>query len=139
MELKDLICEPPNVILKQEATAMDAIAAIVENEVTSVVINRMDSEDAFGIITTKDIIRNVIAKGLDPNEVEVTDICSKPLISVNNIELDIRWVAKKMMYENVSRIAVFEKEDLRCLISDIDILKALATEMKKSTSKRKKG
>lgn len=135
MELKDLLGEPPNIVLDQNASAMDAITAMIENDISSVIVDREDSEDAFGIVTTKDIISYVIAKGLDPNEVKIVDICSKPLISLNNVELDIRWVAKKMADEDVSRLAVFDGEELCCIVSDVDILKAVSEKLKEKASK----
>lgn len=134
MELKHLLGEPPHIVLDQNASAMDAIAAMVENDISSIIVDREDSEDAFGIVTTKDIIGYVIAKGLDPNDVKIVDICSKPLISLNNVELDIRWVAKKMSDEDVSRLAVFDGEDLRCIVSDVDVLKAIEDKLKKKGS-----
>jgi len=115
---------------------MDAIAAMVENDISSIIMDREDSEDAFGIVTTKDIIGCVIAKGLDPNEVKIADICSKPLISLNNVELDIRWVAKKMSDEDVSRLAVFDGENLRCIVADVDILKAIGNKLKEKASEK---
>jgi len=129
MELRDLLGRPPSVVLKTGSTAMDAISAMVENSVRSILIDQDDPQDAYGIVTTKDIINDVIAKGLEPTEVLLRDICSKPLVVTNNLDLDVRWVAKKMASEDVARLAVYEGGDLKCLVSDIDILKALAKEM----------
>jgi predicted transcriptional regulator len=129
MQLRDLLGEPPSVVLKTSSTAMDAISAMVENGIRSVLIDRDDPQDSFGIVTTKDIINDVIAEGQEPSEVLLRDICSKPLVAVNNLEIDIRWVAKKMANEEVVRLAVYEGENLKCLVSDIDILKAVAKEM----------
>jgi predicted transcriptional regulator len=129
MELRDILGAPPSIILKTGSTAMDAISAMVENGVGSVLIDRDDPQDSFGIVTTKDIINDVIAKGLEPPEVLLRDICSKPLVVANNLDIDIRWVAKKMANEGVARLAVYDGGNLKCLVSDIDILKALAKEL----------
>jgi len=134
LELKDILGEPPKIALEQDATAMDAISAMVENTISSVLVNRLDTEDAFGMVSSSDIITDVIAKGLDPNDVKITEICSKPLVALNNIDLDMRWVAKKMVNAGISRIAVFEGENLRCFVSDVDILKAIAKELKEGQS-----
>lgn len=129
MELRDLLGEPPSVILKTSSTAMDAISAMVENDTRSVLIDRDDPQDSFGILTTRDIINEVVAKGLDPSQVLLRDICSKPLVAANNLDVDMRWVAKKMANEGVVRLAVYEGKDLKCLVSDIEILKAVAKEL----------
>jgi predicted transcriptional regulator len=46
---------------------------------------------------------------------------------MNNLDLDIRWVAKKMRNEGVSRIAVFDKDVFLGFVSDVDILRAAAS------------
>jgi len=129
MQLRDLLGEPPSVVLKTSSTAMDAISAMVENGIRSVLIDRDDPQDSFGIVTTKDIINDVVAKGLEPSQVLLRDICSKPLVVANNLDIDIKWVAKKMANEGVVRLAVYDGGDLKCLVSDVDILKAVAKEI----------
>ena len=44
-----------------------------------------DSDTAFGIMTSGDIVKKVVAKGLEPQDVEVRTIMSKP---VHSIECD---------------------------------------------------
>jgi len=129
MQLKDILGEPPPVILKSNSTAMDAIAAMVENNIRSVLIDKDDPQDAFGIVTTKDIIEDVVARGLDPATVLLGDICSKPLVAANNLDIELKWVAKKMANEGVVRLAVYDGAELKCIVSDVDILKAVAKEI----------
>ncbi|MDH4122547.1 MAG: CBS domain-containing protein [Thermoplasmata archaeon] len=130
MELRDLCGGPPAVILNKESTVMDAIAAMVENKTRCVVIDREDTGDAYGLLTITDIIEDVIARGLEPLKLKAADIESKPLIASNNLDLGVRWVAKKMANEEVSQLAIFEGEDLKCIVSDVDILKAFAKKLK---------
>jgi predicted transcriptional regulator len=135
MELRDILGKPPSVVLKGDMTAQDAITAMVENKVRSVLIDRDDPQDAYGIITTRDIINDVIAHGFEPTKIKLRDVCSKPLVVANNLDIDLRWVAKKMANEGISRLAVFEGGDLKCLVSDVDILKAFAEEYKGEVGK----
>ena len=44
-----------------------------------------DSDTAFGIMTSSDIVKKVVAQGLEPHDVEVRSIMSKP---VHSIECD---------------------------------------------------
>lgn len=138
MELRDLLGEPPSIILKTNSTANDAISAMVENNVRSILVDRDDPQDSYGIVTITDLITDVIAHGLEPSQVFLRDICSKPLVVANNLDLDVKWVAKKMAKEGVVRLAVYDKGDLKCLVTDIDILKALAKELKEETPQGKK-
>ncbi len=126
MQLRDILGEPPSIVLRTNSTAMEAIAAMVENKTRSVLVDMDDPQDAYGIVTTKDIIDDVVARGLDPGAVKLEDICSKPLVAANNLDVDLRWVAKKMSNEGVARLAVYDGGKLKCLVSDVDILKAIA-------------
>lgn len=137
MELRDVAGEPLSTIIKQSATAMDAITMMMDKQVHSVLVDREDNEDAYGILTVTDIINKVVATGLNPTEVEVTEICSKPLVIVNNPDLDIRWVAKKMADEGISRVAMFDGEVLGSLVTDVDILKAMAKELREKKQRKK--
>lgn len=138
MQMKDILGEPPSIILKTSSTAMDAISAMVENNIRSILIDRDDPQDSFGIVTTRDIIIDVISKGLEPSDVKLRDICSKPLVVANNLDLDLRWVAKKMANEGVVRLAVYDGGDLKCLVSDVDLLKAVAKELECAPEHEKK-
>ena len=138
MELRDICCGPPAIMLKKDATAMDAIAAMVENKVRSVIVDRQDTNDAYGMITITDIINDVISKGIEPRAISANDISSKPLKASNNLDLDIKWIAKKMANESVSQLAVFEAEALKCIVTDVDILKAMAKELKENHHKEGK-
>ena len=42
------------------------------------------------------------------------------------MDLDIRWVAKKMVNEKTSKLMVFDREDFLGYVSDVDILRAVA-------------
>lgn len=136
MELKDVLSDSPKIVLSQDATAMDVLTAMYQNDVDAVLVDRLDLEDAFGVVTAWDILSKVIAKGLEPEDVKITDICSKPLIVVNNLDLDIRWVAKKMANEEVCNVAVFDGEELTCLVSDTDILKAMDKDLRENPPKK---
>ena len=42
------------------------------------------NEESVGIITTSDLVKRVMAKGLDPKTTKVDFIMSKPLITINH-------------------------------------------------------
>jgi len=80
----------------------------------------MDSSDAgelivlskdkkvIGIVTDKDIVRRVVAKGLNPKEVKLKDIMTKNVIVALG-EADLGIVANLMHTNNVRRIPVVNK------------------------------
>lgn len=127
MELRDIIGQsrdtnriPPN------ATVSDALVAMIENKTDFLLVDKEGPNDAYGIVTRWDIVEGAIANGKDLASTAVLDLARKPLVVMNNLDLDIRWVARKMANEGVSKIAVFDKEDFLGFISDVDILRAVS-------------
>ena len=107
--------------------ASDALVSMIENKTDYLLVDRSGPHDAYGIVTRWDIVVEGIAKGRDLTKTNVLDIARKPLVVMNNLDLDIRWVARKMANEGVSKIAVFDKEDFLGFISDVDIMRAVAS------------
>jgi signal-transduction protein with cAMP-binding, CBS, and nucleotidyltransferase domain len=131
MELRDIVkSSRPPVKISPTATVGDALMSMMENKTDYLLIDRMGPNDAYGIVTRWDIVEGAIANGVDLSKAPILDHSRKPLVTLNNLDLDLRWVAKKMSNENVSKIAVFDREEFLGFISDIDIMKA-ATKGKK--------
>jgi signal-transduction protein with cAMP-binding, CBS, and nucleotidyltransferase domain len=126
MELRDVVGKSSPVKISSTATASDALVSMIENKTDYLLVDRTGPHDAFGIVTRWDIVVEGVAKGRDLTKTPVLELSRKPLVVMNNLDLDIRWVAKKMANEGVSKIAVFDKEEFLGFISDIDIMRAVA-------------
>ncbi|MEM2839038.1 MAG: CBS domain-containing protein [Thermoplasmata archaeon] len=111
--------------IPQSASAADAILEMTSKEAYALLVPRKDKNDAYGIITKRDIVYKVIAEGKDPRKVKVSEIMSKPLVILTNLDLDIRWVAKAMAESGVSVIAVFDKGDFYGFVTAKGILEAI--------------
>ena len=125
MELRDLVSGSKPVIVPQNATASDALQSMIDNKTDYLLVDRAGPNDAYGIVTRWDIVAGAIANGKDLAKTPVLDIARKPLVVMNNLDLDIKWVAKKMTNEGISRIAVFDKETFLGFVSDVDLLRAV--------------
>ncbi|MBE0518599.1 MAG: CBS domain-containing protein [Thermoplasmata archaeon] len=124
MELRDVVKGTMPVKISVESTAADALIAMMEGKTDFLLVERTDINDAYGIVTQRDIVEKAVAEGNDLSEVPITDIARKPLVVTNNLDLDIRWIAKKMADENVSKLAVFDRDNFMGFVSDIDLLMA---------------
>jgi len=124
MELRDIISGSVPTKIKSDATVADALVAMMERKTDYVLVDRSGPNDAYGIVTRWDIIEKAIAKGEDITITAAVSVARKPLVGTNNMGLDLRWVAKKMADEGVSRLAVFDKENFLGFVSDLDVLKA---------------
>jgi CBS domain-containing protein len=102
------------------ATVYQAVKLMQNKGVRSLIINRRNPQDAYGIVTETDIVNQIIAYGKDPKKVRIYEIMTKPCIVINP-ELGIEYVAR--LFSNVGiHCAPVIKEDLLGIISRSDII-----------------
>lgn len=106
------------------ATVREAVAMMREKQVRCLIVERRDDEDAYGIVTQRDVVYEVTAWNRDPDEVKVHEIMTKPLVVVNR-HLDIRHVARLMANLGLSRAPVIFDGKLQGIVSVSDIIAAL--------------
>ncbi len=128
MELRDLISGTRPEMLPPESTVADALVHMAENKTDFVIVDRKGVDDAYGLISRWDIVVGPIANGEDLLEMPALRCARKPVVIMNNLDVDVRWVAKRMANENASKIIVFDKEDLVAVVSDVDIMRAVSSE-----------
>ena len=112
------------VTIDGNATARDAVDLMNENGVRCLVVERRSADDAYGIVTQRDVVYEVTAWNRDPNEVKVHEIMTKPLVVVNK-DLDIRHVARLMANVGLSRAPVIFDGELQGIVSVSDIISAI--------------
>jgi hypothetical protein len=69
--------------IQGSATVKEAINLMKETGLRALIVERRNEEDAYGIVTETDIVYKVIAYGKDPSTVQVHEIMTKPVITVN--------------------------------------------------------
>lgn len=107
------------------ASVTDAVALMKEKNVRALIVDRREPEDAYGIVTMRDICYSVLAKDQDPAAVQVHEIQSKPLVVVNP-DLDIKYIARLMANIGLSRAPVIFEGKVQGIVSVSDIvLKAM--------------
>lgn len=80
LKVRDVM-ENDVIVLDGDLTAKEALRSMLENGVWSVVVS-IDGLPS-GVITERDLLRRVTAKGLDIDKVLLKDIMSSPLITIN--------------------------------------------------------
>ena len=125
------------VMVEDSVTVGDAVKKMMEEKVSSLIVNRRTVDDAYGIVTRRDIVSKVVAFGLNAEETKVEDVMTKPLVTVTP-NLNIKHVARLMSQTGVRRIPVFDGQQMLGLISNSDIFRAfgkyLMAEESKETS-----
>jgi len=106
------------------ATVADAVKLMREKKVSSLFVNRRGQEDAWGIVTRKDVVNKVVDPGKDPAEVKVFEIMSKPLITVSP-GLALKYCARLFHTAGIRRAPVFDGKDIIGILSNTDIFNAI--------------
>lgn len=112
------------VYIDGKKSAADAIRLMKKKQVSSLVVNRRGHEDAWGILTRKDVVNKVVDPGKDPHDVKVFEIMSKPLIMVSP-GLALKYCARLMNQAGVRRATVFDGKEIVGILSNTDIFNAI--------------
>ena len=112
------------VFVEGKATVADAIKTMRAKKVSSLVVNRRDHGDAWGIMTRKDVVNKIIDPGKDPAHVHVHEIMSKPLVTVSP-GLQLKYCARLMHNTGIRRAVVFDGKEIIGILSNTDIFNAV--------------
>ena len=107
-----------------DATVFEATERMRKRGISSLLVDRRDPDDAWGIVTLTDVVQKVVEPGLDPREVRVHRIMSKPLVMIRR-GLNIRYCAQLMERTRVRRLPVFDGEQIIGIVTHRDIVRAL--------------
>ncbi len=112
------------VSIEGTATAADAVRLMKEKRVSSLFVDRRSQQDAWGIVTRKDVVNKVVDPGKDPAEVKVFEIMSKPLITVSP-GLALKYCARLFNAAGIRRAPVFDGTNIIGILSNTDIFNAI--------------
>lgn len=93
------------------ATAKEAAAKMREEKVHSLLVNKRNADDAWGIVSVQDIINGVLIPGKRAEDVNVYEIMTKPILSVPP-DMDIRYIARLLHRVGMRRAPVEENGQL---------------------------
>ena len=112
------------VSIEGTATVADAVRLMREERVSSLFVNSRSQEDAWGIVTRKDVVNKVIDPGKDPVDVMVFEIMSKPLVTVSP-GLALKYCARLFNAAGIRRAPVFDGKEIIGILSNTDIFNAI--------------
>ena len=88
-------------------TVMNALRTMKHVETKTLIVNKRNDNDEYGILLISDIAKNVIAKDRSPERTNVYEIMSKPLLPIDP-DMDIRYCARFLERFGLSRAPVLE-------------------------------
>jgi signal-transduction protein with cAMP-binding, CBS, and nucleotidyltransferase domain len=89
------------------ATVKDALDAMKAENASVIIVKKRHEHDAFGILLLADIAKKVLAKGRASRRVNVYEIMSKPVISLDP-DMDVRHCARLFDRFGLSNVPVIE-------------------------------
>ncbi|MBM4458678.1 MAG: CBS domain-containing protein [Chloroflexi bacterium] len=123
------VMNPNIVIVSPLATVQEAVETMVSQGTPTVIVDRTDEDDAYGILTFQEIVYRVLAQSLAPTRVRVAEVMVKPLIVVNP-NLRLPFVAQLLARVGIQNAIVIEEHRLAGVISSSDLVKALVAKAK---------
>lgn len=81
-------------------------------------------DDGWGIITERDLVKRVLAKGLDPKKTKVKKVMTKSCCTVDQ-ETELEDANKLMHDQNIRRLPITTDDDIVGIITVRDVAKSL--------------
>ena len=110
-------------VMKTDFGTIDGIATVAEAlkkmktlKTAVLIVNKRNEHDEYGMVTSADIARHVLAKDRAPDRVNVYEIMSKPIISVHP-DMDIRYCSRLFANYNLVRAPVLENNKIIGMVS----------------------
>lgn len=101
-------------VMNQSYIELDGIATIKEalGEMRAasadvVIVKKRNEHDAYGLLLLADIVKKVLAKDRAPERVNVYEVMSKPVISIE-ADLDVRYCARLFESFGLSNAPIIE-------------------------------
>jgi CBS domain-containing protein len=98
------------------ATVADALKKMKTLKTAVLIVNKRNEDDEYGMLTSGDIARHVLAKDRAPDRVNVYEIMNKPVITVHP-DMDIRYCSRLFANYNLVRAPVLENKKIVGMVS----------------------
>jgi CBS domain-containing protein len=110
--------------IEPDAPVTEAIVKMKDAQVSSLLVKTEGGIATWGFMTETDIIEKVVAKGLNPAEVQVGDIMSRPVITVSP-GYSLQECAALLARADIHRVLVYDGHNIVGIVSTSDIFNAL--------------
>ena len=110
---------------------INAVTKMKHVENKCLIVNKRHKDDEFGMLLLSDIARKVLAADLSPERVNVYEVMSKPVLTVDPL-MNIRYCARLFDRFDLSRAPVVENHEVIGIVSFTDlVMKGFFRQIKK--------
>ncbi|HEX6670803.1 MAG TPA: CBS domain-containing protein [Nitrososphaeraceae archaeon] len=111
-----------------KTSALEISKTMVKQRISSVVI--IDNHNKIiGIVTEKDLIKEICAKNLLATTLTADKVMSSPLISISK-KSTINDATKLMVEKRIKHLAIHENNDIIGILTTYDLIKVLRNKIK---------
>lgn len=125
--LSAVIKSPQIITLPSSASTFEAVQKMSDHMIGSIVV--MDGESLVGIFTERDLLNRVVAKGIDPKEIALSEVMSKNVKTVS-IQESVESCFNKMEDTRCRHIPVVDGTRVVGVVTMRNILEWLTNQMK---------
>lgn len=98
------------------ATVEEALARMKARHISSLVVERRDSRDEFGLLLVADVAREVIARNRPLGRINVYEIMTKPAPALD-ADMNIKYAIRHMARLGLSHCIVLQGRELVGLVT----------------------
>jgi signal-transduction protein with cAMP-binding, CBS, and nucleotidyltransferase domain len=102
-------------------TVNSALRNMKYPETRTLIVDKRHADDEYGVVMFRDIARRVLARNRSAERMNIYEIMSKPVISVDP-EMDVKYCIKLFDRFGLSRAPVIEDGKIIGLVSYTDIV-----------------
>lgn len=115
LPVKEVMARDPERI-EGLATVEEALARMKARHISSLVVERRDSRDEFGLLLVADIAREVIARNRSLGRTNVYEIMTKPAPALD-ADMNIKYAIRHMARLGLSHCIVLQGRELVGLVT----------------------
>lgn len=97
------------ITVEPTATVSEAVRLMRQNNTSSIVVERRDDADEFGLVVVTDVAREVLGKGLSADRVNAYEIMSKPVLTLA-AEMNVIYGVRMLTRFKLARALVIDHD-----------------------------
>lgn len=118
--VKDVMTPSP-IVVDGLASVTQAVALMQEHKVSSLVVDKRDASDEYGILAVHDIAEQVVASDRAADRVNVYEIMSKPVLSVD-VGMNIKYAVRLLTRFKLTRALVLDQGQVAGIVTLRDLV-----------------
>ena len=99
----------------------DALKAMKNKNNKSLIVEKRDENDEYGMVLISDVATKVLAVDKSPKRVNIYEVMTKPIVTIDP-EMDIRYAARLFDRFGLSRAPVVENGKVIGIVSYTDMV-----------------